>query len=315
MKDYKTRLGLTMRERAEQKEMDYEKLKQADARLQKMSTKITDSFVEFEQEYPKKGELEAEVARKQVIVSEYVSSVPKSYKYLADKGLIDVRTDIVEFKSAERRFAEAYTFDNEGSHSLGLGEYGKDFTEAMMKANVYLQRVLKAMDQKGHLRSIEKEYSDMIGEYTFYDNTYSMFADNVGSTMAVFGLLMGKKVEGFEDDPVGCMRAMINDRVISTISAVLPNGVIGPFHMENLYFVDPLKSKDGHFRASDNLVEVARLTKDRSEMAREVGPQERIVGDGPSTGIGCPARKGAVDKLANLYVDYVEKFYKREVEK
>ncbi|MCB9798289.1 hypothetical protein H6758_01020 [Candidatus Nomurabacteria bacterium] len=52
-----------------------------------------------------------------------------------------------------------------------------------------------------------------------------------------------------------------------------------------------------------------RPSMEKAEEGRKAGPQEHIPGDGPSTGLGYPVRKGSVDKLASLFVDYVERFY------
>lgn len=203
-----------------------------------------------------------------------------------------------------------------------VGKYGDKFADAIVRSSWALcEHFIDTMDANS-LYSVN-EYTRALKRDTFTEFPHLAMLEGIQTTAAATALLTGDGVPGYEADPIGGMRSLIDRKIFQQFAALSPSGIVVPMALDGWGFREPLAvNPEGNIVLSQHLKNI--LKAEKPNKFGHVAGEARL-------GKGCPVARnhtGVVDAdgtqrfikesgvqlMMKAYLPYLEYYYDRDIE-
>ncbi len=202
------------------------------------------------------------------------------------------------------------------NNKIGVGEYGESFALALSQSIMAVG--ILAYDQglvieKELAADDREEERNVLKHLTFRGTLPEVFAEASETIGASLAAITAEHVPGFEQDPVGLCRQLVDQKVIVELAMRLPTGIVGPLQGEGSYIKNALETQDGKIKLSEALKDFLleeRLKDEPPLLTPNITDHEF----NPRTSLGCPVPVG-IASLGKIFIQYLEFFYAKKTEK
>lgn len=294
--------------------------------FQRRSSILTAAFTPFTQEFTYKIASDYPPEKTPDLLDNHIVDTGE-YSHLGDRKPV-YSTVPDSFFDTFDTFCELNTFSEFGPRhkihckpdiAAPIGTYGEHFAQATVKAGGVLSILaIKTMGQEGY--ALERsQYGKAIDRDTFIEIPHYTLAEGIQTITASTSLLMAKGVSGYEEDPIGGMAHLIDQKVFQHFAAHAPSGVIIRMVNSGLSFPTILTiDNNGNSLLSPDLIRLLEKEK----------PYKAGTGQG-RLGYGCPVaiphvptvdqygkveiiEDSGVQMAMELFFPYLDYFYTHE---
>jgi hypothetical protein len=205
---------------------------------------------------------------------------------------------------------------NNLSIDVPIGPYGKEISWAIAQGIVGLVNETEEVFPKEESEKLGEKHEALIRDYVFFRRPLETVFDSATSTGHAFALAVnGRIMPGFENDPVGLLKHVVENDTINLLGRLLPFSWLTRWNGSGTAIVNLIDPNTLRLNSAirDELVELQR--KSRTEEGRK------------RTNFGCPVsykntpvidedgqerviEESGINLVAQVLLDYVDHFYR-----